>query len=440
MNLSVSNIYQLVFALVLIAFTAVAGESPLPPLTVNPPTPPAVAPTNSPAFAVQPAQLPAAQSTAGSEPADVQDMTNSAYLLTLAEVHLQFGAVDRAEPLLRTALEKAKDGGQKIAISQALGQTLERKGDYKGAAEQFEAAYSGSANPPDKARVGLLLADMYLRAGDPDKAQAIALDVGKQPETSRFDEQSLQQKVLQLLSRIWRAKPALLDAYLADAEAALIKDPNDAVLVQRLSDIYTTIKQDPAKAAAYSEKLAQLHPDDKMAQYRLAASYQQSRHFDKAIELYKRLMAIPGERKEEVQSQAFQVGMLTLQAGKKDEAVAWMKENFIKDLTLSRDYFMAAMFFEQAGMTPEAIDALNKQAELAKSPDEKLEARTRLADFAFRKMDYDRALAVAKEIETEFKDNASAQSQASTMIKRVEFEKNRQAAPLAPVKPISTQP
>jgi len=448
--------YSLCFCLVFVArlmvMTTSASEvipSLQPPTTVEKP---AVAPTQPispqqihPSFQQQPPQMPShfappglgilSQTLAGPELPDVKDMTNPAYLLGLAGIHLQFGAIDRAEPLLRTALEKTKDANQKLAITQALGLCLERKGDNKGAAEQFESAYNASTNPSEKAQLGLSLAGTYLRTGDADKAQSIALDVAK-PDKARLDEPYIQQNVLHTLTEIWQAKPALLDAYLADAEAALAKDPSDTVLLQRLSDIYSNVKHDPVKAASYSERIAAAHPDDKMAQYRLAASYQQSKQFDKAIDLYKKLMAAPGERKDEVRSQAFQVGMMMLQAGKKDDAVAWIKDNYVKDMTLSRDYSMVSMFYEQAGMNAEAEESLTKQAELAKAPDEKVDAKLRIADMAFRKKDYDKAESVAKAVEAEFKDNMNAQNRATAMIKRVEFEKNRPAAPIVAVKAV----
>jgi len=475
MNIKGLGMIQRVLPLLLTAIVASAGEAPVAPTPATPQPvaspnqpPPAIAPAQQPVPIVpqirMPAQPPIQQPPIGQqfsqqphfapqgpigfnapphgpELPDVKDMTNPAYLLGLAGIHLQFGAIDRAEPLLKTALEKSKDPNQKLAITQALGQCLERKGDNKGAAEQFESAYNGATNPSEKAQLGLALAGTYLRLGDADKAQSIALEVAK-PDKARFDEPNIQQNVLHTLTEIWQAKPALLDAYLADAEAALAKEPNDTVLLQRLSDIYSNVKHDPVKAASYSERIAAAHPDDKMAQYRLAASYQQSKQFDKAIDLYKKLMAAPGERKDEVRSQAFQVGMMMLQAGKKDDAVAWIKDNYVKDMTLSRDYSMVSMFYEQAGMNAEAEESLNKQAELAKAPDEKVDAKLRIADMAFRKKDYDKAESVAKAVEVEFKDNMNAQNRATAMIKRVEFEKSRPAggAPIVAVKPASTPP
>ena len=411
------------------ATTPVQPSLPLPLQQPQRPTPPQLPPSG---LGPQPI-------TTGPMAADVKDQTNPAYLLKLAAVHMEFGALDRAEPLLHTALEHAKDPAQKLMVQQALGTCLLRKGDMKAAADLFEAALATATNPSEKARIGLSLAEAYLHANDPEKAEKTVLEVAK-PDKTRPDELYVQQAAFRLLTQVWQAKPALADAYIADAEAALAKDPTDATTLERLAEVYTTVKHDPAKAAAYSEKLAATKPNDKPAQYKLAASYQQAKQFDKAIDVYKKLMAGSGERKEEVRSQAFQVGMLTLQAGKKDDAVAWMKDNFIKDISQSRDYSMLAMFYEQAGMNAEAEEALNKEAELTKSPDEKADAHLRIADIAFRKKDWAKAEEVAKSVAAEFKDNTNIQARASAMVKRVEFEKNRPAMPVVAVKPAAIQP
>ena len=71
---------------------------------------------------------------------DIKDKTNSVYLTQLAQVHMNFGALNRAGPLLRKAIETAKDVSQKMRVQMMLGALLQRKQDWKGAVEQFKAA------------------------------------------------------------------------------------------------------------------------------------------------------------------------------------------------------------------------------------------------------------------------------------------------------------
>ena len=424
----------LVFTSAMLSLTASAGESSSSPVpnSTAPNVPPA--PRSPQANQLPSQQQPSPQSAILAESADVKDMTNPTYLLALAQIHIQFGAIDRAEPLLRTAQEKSKDPNQKLAISQALSAILVKKGDTKAAAENIEAAFTAATNPSEKARTGFSLADLYLRVGDADKAESIVLEVAK-TDKPRPDEVFIQQNVLRTLTQIFQAKPALLDPFLADQEAQLAKTPTDTTLLERLAHLYGNVKHDPAKNIDYNERIAAAKPNDKTSQYRLAAAYQQGKQYDKAIEIYKKLMTAVGERPDEIRTQAYQVGMLTLQSGKKDDAVAWMAANYAKDIALPRDYGMLASFYEQAGMITEAEETLNKQAEQAQTPDEKIDARMRIADLAFRKKDYAKADEIAKAVEVDFKDNINAQNRAGAMVRRIGFEKNKPIAPVVGTKP-----
>jgi hypothetical protein len=71
---------------------------------------------------------------------EAKDIANPAHSLDLARVHLKYGDPARAEPLLRSALEKSTEAPQRDAITQALIDTRMRvadqalrKRDYAGA-------------------------------------------------------------------------------------------------------------------------------------------------------------------------------------------------------------------------------------------------------------------------------------------------------------------
>jgi lipopolysaccharide biosynthesis regulator YciM len=359
-------------------------------------------------------------------------MTNPGYLVDLAGVHMRYGALDRAEPLLRGALEKATPQ-QKQQAYQTLAQLMQRKNDWKGAAECYDALVTGAATPLEKASMSLQLADAYIHNNEPEKAEKLLGEIPPTPK-DHPEQQWIQQRAFQLLSQILQSKPGRLDQYIADAEAALAKNPDDAMMVDRLAEIYSNIKRDPAKALPYLEKLSALRPDDRFLQQRMIWNYQQGRQFDKAIEIYKKMMAAPGARKEDVHQNALQIGFLLVQAGKKEDAVSWIKENYAKEMLSVQDNSMLAIFFDQAQMLDDAEACLNKLADGVKTPQEKADAKVRLAELQLRKRDFAKATELAQGVLNEFKDNVNASARANGVIKRAEIEKENAAKAAAAAK------
>src|SRR5262249_23931310 len=152
------------------------------------------------------------------------------------------------------------------------------------------------------------------------------------------------------------------------------------------------------------------------------------------IDVYKKLMAAPGARKDEQRTHAFQIGMLTLQSGKKDEAVAWIKDNYLKDANAARDYTTLAMFYEQAGLSAETEAALAKSTELASTPEEKADARMRLPEFLLRKKDYSKAEELVRAVLNDYKDSGNpVVMRANYVLKRVNEEKSKAAAAAKPI-------
>ena len=194
-------------------------------------------------------------------------MTNPGYLIELANVHMRYGALDRAEPLLRAALEKAKDQ-QKQQAYQTLGSVLQRKGDWKGVAELYEAAVEASTTPPERGRNSIQLADAYIHNNEQDKAEKIILDIPPMPK-DHPEDQWISQTAFRLLTQIWQSKPGRVDQYITEAEAALAKTPDDPTTLDRLAEVYSSVKRDPAKALPYLEKLSTIRPEDRGLQYRL---------------------------------------------------------------------------------------------------------------------------------------------------------------------------
>ena len=410
--------------------------APIAPAVTNvPPGPPAI-PRAAPGLLLPPGMPPAPVQP--QEAADVKDMTNPAYLIELAQLHLRYNALERAEPLLRTALEKSKDAMQRQTVFSTLGMLLQRKGDWKSAVELYGSALQTGANPAERQRMQLSLGEAYVHTEEFEKAEKLFLEVsnGSAPNVPGSapnmpgSASMFKQEALMNLRNLWQKQPGRLDSVIRESEEALAKDPKDAGALERLAEIYSGAKSEPAKAADYFEKLSALRPDDKAVQRRLIGFYQQSRQFDKAIGQYRKMMAVSASKEERAQN-SFQVAQMLLQSGKKDEAVAWMTSDFAKDAASPHDFFLQAMFYEQAGMNTEAEAALLQAETSAKNPNEKAEFMLHSAEFELRRKEYAKAEERLQTIMKTFKDNPGVSSRANFAMKRLEREKN-QPAPGAP--------
>ena len=378
--------------------------------------------------AAEPAAAPTATPAKEPEPlaADIRDMTNPTYLIDLANVHMKYGDIQRAQPLLKKALATSKDIGQRESALQTLRSTFQRTGNWKAAIEVYQDLLQSAANASERGKINFALADAYSQNHDPDKAEALLQDVAK-PNKERADDQAQRQNAMQRLIQLWQANPTRVDPIVTEAEANLVKNPDDEGALEMLIQIYSFIRHDVPKLNAYTEKLAALKPNDVQEQRKLAILYLQSKQYDKAIDVYKKLMTVTA-RREDVRSLAFQIGNLLFQSGKKDESVAWMKENFATGITSSGDFMLLASYYERLDMSLDAEATLFQWASNAKTPDEQGDAKMRMADVALRRKDYEHADDVSKMVLKEFKDLPAIVARANTMINRIKVEKQKAVA------------
>ncbi|MGD0094118.1 MAG: tetratricopeptide repeat protein [Planctomycetota bacterium] len=173
---------------------------------------------------------------------------NPAFLNDLAQVYLRYGVLDKAEPLLRSAMEKSKDPAQKQQALSSLAQVLQRKGDAKGAAELYEQALQGAANPAEKTRVQMSLAESYAGANEFEKAEKILNEIAARSDQNPMAVYQRQEAQRQL-AQIWQKEPGRLDKVIEETEKALAANPKDAAALERLAEIYSRAKPDGAKAA-----------------------------------------------------------------------------------------------------------------------------------------------------------------------------------------------
>ena len=339
------------------------------------------------------------------QPLEMQGIKDVEYLVELAQVHIKFGSPDRAEPLLRSALEKSSDPKQRQQVYVVLASLLQCKGDLKESAAIYETALSGASSPAERSRLQMSLAKVYVETKEYARAENLLSELMKSPE------HALKQDAQRTLLQVWQAQPGRIDLDIHDLVAALNRDSQDAESIERLALIYSTVKPDPKKAAEYNARLSDLRPDDKDLQRKNAVLYQQSGQTEKALEM------ASASNKSESEQQAMQIGQLMLQSGKKDDAVAWMKQN------VSENQAVLVSFYEQSGLLDEAVIALNQMQAASKSPQEKADIALRLADYSIMKKDFAKAEQQIHAVLAEAKDNPGIYARGNNALARLEKQK-----------------
>ena len=98
------------------------------------------------------------------------DLTNPTYLIELANAHLKFGSIQRAQPFLRKAMELSKDAAQRDSVLISLRATFQRTGNWKEAVALYQDFLSTAQNASERGKMNLALADACAKAGDFDKS------------------------------------------------------------------------------------------------------------------------------------------------------------------------------------------------------------------------------------------------------------------------------
>jgi tetratricopeptide (TPR) repeat protein len=352
-------------------------------------------------------------------PADIRDLSNPQYLQQLAQVHLSYNSVERAEPLLRKALEGTKDARQKSRILASLGEALKRKRDWKSAEEVYQEAINSADISSERLRLSISLADVHVQANDPVKAEKVLNGILKdiKPGGNRTETGWLRRDAQRRLVQLWTQQPDRLDAVTKELEDAAAKDAKDESAWERLAEIYAAgSKRNPEKAVLACEKLLELRPNDVELQQQLAMLYQQTKQFDKAVELSRKMAAAaPPDQKGQY---SYQLAQTLLRAGKKDEAVAFAKEN-LKSEAGSPGLFQLVSIYEQAGAHAEAEAVLTAAAQTAKEPKERADLLLQAADMMIRRQDYAKAEERISSVLREFKDNRDVRARANDVLVRL---------------------
>ena len=370
----------------------------------------------------------------------VEDMTNVRYLMDLARVHLQYNALSRAEELLRKAQPLAKEKEDKAQVGFQLASLLQRKQDFKGATALLEETVGQTSNTSLRNQYTMTLSDIYLQGGEPDKAEKVLTDLLESASGAKAKPEDawIRTTVNQRLLSVWQRQEGKVEKMRTATEELLAKDPQNRDLLERLSYLYTAQKPDYAKAIGVYQKLLELAPNDRRFVLGLATAYQENKQYDKAIEVHQKFYA--ADPKVAGMSSVYQIAQLYLQAGKKDEAVKWAKEHLAGETTSSYGGTMLINFFEQAGMIPEAMEALAKLRDQAQQPQQKADHSLHMADLARKIRDYKKAEEEIQKVLKDFPDDKSITARANGALARLKAEQANPPAPKAPVAPAPPTP
>lgn len=299
-------------------------------------------------------------------------MKGGDYYYDLAEVHKKYGVYDKTIEMLQTALENETDPGKKLRLYESLGETYELMSKPKEAAEQIRKALSAAQTIDEKCRYSAILARILEQAGTFEEAREAYQFV-----VENATRDTLKRGARTSLYRLLQ-KSGQLDRFIADLEKRLDQDPADQPALESLAEIYNSVVRDPASALRAYEQLARLNPKDTAALNRLVYLYQINKEYEKAAEVYQRIIdASPPANRTYYYQHVSQMYML---AGKKDDAVAWAEKSLSEGGARPYNFLSVAQIYLQNNRLEEAIQLYDRADEACSSPLEKHQLALRFGD------------------------------------------------------------
>jgi tetratricopeptide (TPR) repeat protein len=350
-----------------------------------------------------------------------------AYLIDIAQAHLNHGFPDRAEIYARKAVETVKDGADKqlkIRCYMLLGQVLDRKNDPQ-AGDQYAAAIEQAPDLFQRVQLMTSLSEVKKKSKDYAGAAKILADAKAllKNDTNPNTEwllRDLQRREIDLA----RQDPERKAAMIAEAEAAAEKEPENIATLQRLSEVYANLKPEPAKSLPIQEKLVQLQPKSIEALSRLSSLYQQLRQLDKALETTQKIIELAPKEQKNVY--VFQATSLLIQMGKKDEGVKLFEDAIGPD-PVGHNVNLLAAVYEQSGNIEKAEGLLRKSAENPQIQAlEKSALLIRIADLARRRKNYDGAEAILRSVIKDYPGQKDMQNFAKRSLEQLYREQGKE--------------
>ena len=299
-------------------------------------------------------------------------MKGGDYYYDLAEVHKKYGVYDKTVEMLQTALEHETDPGKKLRLYESLGETYELMRKPKEAAAEIKKALSAAQTVDEKCRYSAILARILEEAGNFEEAREAYQFV-----VENATRDTLKRGARTSLYRLLQ-KAGQLDRFIADLEKQLEQSPADQAALESLAEIYNSVLHDPANALLAYERLARLNPKDTAALNRLVYLYQINKEYEKAAEVYQRIIesSPPANRAYYYQH----VSQMYMLAGKKDEAVAWAEKSLAESGARPYSFLSVAQIYLQNNRVEEALQLYDRAAEGCSSPLEKHQLALRFAD------------------------------------------------------------
>jgi len=298
------------------------------------------------------------------------------YYYELAEVHKRYGVYDKAIEMLQTAIEKETDAAKKTRFYESLSEAYQMAGKTKEAAEQIKRALASAESVEEKCRYNSALGRILEQAGEVEEAKK-AYEFVVANATRDIQKRSAQLSLFRLYQRSGQ-----LDSLIADLEKKLKDNPSDVEALNTLAQIYNSVIRQPAKALPVYERLAKLKPEDKTILNRLVYLYQSNKEYEKAAEVYQRIIeASPPLNKSYYYQHVSRMYML---AGNKDEAVKWAEKSLSEAGTRPYTYVSVAQIYLQSNMVEKALQLYDRAQEACSRPIEKHQIALRFADLFAR--------------------------------------------------------
>jgi tetratricopeptide (TPR) repeat protein len=294
------------------------------------------------------------------------------YYHELAEVHIKYGVYDKAVEMLNLAIEKEADSGKKVRYYESLSGVYRMKGQPKEAAEQINKALAGAETLEEKCRFNEILAGIYEQAGDFEGAKK-AYEFVVANATRDAQKRSAQLSLFRLYQRAGE-----LEKVIADLEKKLEEKPDDEDALTTLAQIFNSVVRQPSRAISIYEELSKLKPTDIPTLTRLVYLYQSSREYEKAAEVYQRIIEASPARSKSYYYQ--HVSRMYMLAGKKEEATVWAEKSLSEQPSSPYTYISMAQLYLQDNLVEKAFELYDRAMGACQRPMEKQQVSLRFAD------------------------------------------------------------
>ncbi len=305
-------------------------------------------------------------------PARPRRIEGGTYYYELAEVHKRYGVYDKAAEMLKMAIEKEPDASKKMRYYESLGEVYRLQGEPKGATDQIKNALEGAKTVEEKCRYNSILGRMYEQAGDIEGAKK-AYEFVIANSTRDAEKRNAQLSLFRLYQSAGE-----MDKVIADLEKKLEQKPEDEDALETLAQIFTSVVREPSRAVSVYERLSRLKPKDTSVLNRLVYLYQMNKEYEKAAEVYQRVIEASPPRNRNYYYQ--HVSRMYMLAGKKDEAMQWAEKSLSEGSVSPYTYVSIAQLYLQNNLAEKALGLYEKAIAASQRPMEKHQVSLRFAD------------------------------------------------------------